>query len=150
MAAAPAGREPVGIFGSWGAFSDASPHRCYAIATSEGGRRGAQWRSFAAVSHWPERHIRAQVHFRLREPRARNSPVAVYVGETRFALVAGRVDAWAPDARADAAIVAAMRGGTSMRVAWVSPEGHNRSDGYLLKGVASAIDAAALACAPRR
>jgi hypothetical protein len=34
-----------------------------------------------------------------------------------------------------------------MRVAWVSKEGRDRSDGYLLKGVASAIDAAAVGCA---
>ncbi|MFD2498952.1 hypothetical protein ACFSTI_09010 [Rhizorhabdus histidinilytica] len=42
-----------------------------------------------------------------------------------------------------------MRGATSMRIAWVSNDGRNRSDGYLLKGVATAIDAATLGCAGR-
>ncbi|RVT95001.1 hypothetical protein [Sphingomonas crocodyli] len=148
LAAAPPGRQPIGIFGDWGAFRDPKPRHCYAIAIPET-RRSGEWRPFASVAHWPERNIRNQVHFRLREERAPRSPIALFVGETRFPLVAGRVDAWAPDARADAAIVAAMRSGTSMRVAWVSKKGKDRSDGYLLKGVASAIDAAAIGCARR-
>ena len=147
-AAAPAGRQQIGIFDGWGAFRDVSPRHCYAIATPET-RRSGEWRPFATIAHWPDRGIRNQFHARLREERAPRSPIALYVGEARFPLVAGRVDAWAPDARADAAIVEAMRSGTSMRVAWVSKDGHDRSDGYLLKGVASAIDAAAIGCARR-
>jgi len=65
-------------------------------------------------------------------------------------MVAGAVDAWALNPQADAAIIAAMRGGASMRIAWVSADGRDRSDGYLLKGAATAIDAAALGCAGRR
>ena len=143
---APAGRSTLGIFSGWGAFRDAVPPRCYAIATPEG-RGGGAWRSFASVGIWPRQHIGGQVHFRLREPRAPNSPVRLIFGDKSFALVAASVDAWAPDPRGDAAVVAAMRGGTSMRIAWVSKDGRDRSDGYLLKGVATAIDAAALGCA---
>jgi len=146
IAAAPAGRTSLGIFGGWGAFRDVNPARCYAIATPE--RRGSgKWRSFASVAVWPKQRISGQVHFRLREPRAPNSPIRLIFGERSFPLVAASVDAWAPDPRADAAIIATMRSATSMRVAWVSKEGRDRSDGYLLKGVASAIDAAAVGCA---
>jgi hypothetical protein len=150
VAAAPPGRQSLGIFSSWGAFRDNAPPRCYAIATPEGGRRGSKWQSFAAVGIWPTRRLSGQVHFRLREPRAKGSPIRLIFGDASFPLVAGGVDAWAPDPRGDAAIIAAMRGGTSMRVAWVSVDGRDRSDGYLLKGIASAIDAAALGCARRK
>jgi hypothetical protein len=146
VSAAPPGREPLGIFSGWGAFRDAQPPRCYAIATPE--RRGSgERRSFASVAIWPRQKINGQVHFRLREPRRPNSPIRLIFGDRSFALVAASVDAWAPGPRADAAIIATMRSGTSMRIAWVSKEGRNRSDGYLLKGVATAIDAAALGCA---
>lgn len=148
LGAAPAGRVTLGIFSGWGAFGDANPRRCYAIATPER-RGGGQWRSFASVAIWPQRRISGQVHFRLREPRAPNSPVRLVFSEKNFPLVAASVDAWAPDPRADAAIIAAMRGSRSMRIAWVSKDGRDRSDGYLLKGIATAIDAAALGCARR-
>lgn len=142
------GRVTLGIFSGWGAFRDTIPPRCYAIASPE--RRGSgQYRSFASVAIWPKQQIRGQVHFRLRVARAPNSPIRLIFGDRNFALVAASVDAWAPDRQADAAIIAAMRGATSMRVAWVSKDGRNRSDGYLLKGVATAIDSAALGCARR-
>jgi hypothetical protein len=148
VSAAPPGRVPLGIFGNWGAFRDARPLRCYAIATPE--RRGSgEWRSFASVAVWPRQKIGGQVHFRLREPRRPNSPIRLIFGDRSFPLVAASLDAWAPDPRADAAIIGAMRGATSMRIAWVSNDGRNRSDGYLLKGVATAIDAATLGCAGR-
>lgn len=148
LAAAPSGRVTLGIFSGWGAFRDESPRRCYAIATPER-RNGGQWRSFASVGVWPQQGISGQVHFRLREPRAPNSPIRLVFSDKSFPLAAASVDAWAPDPRGDAAIIAAMRGSRSMRIAWVSKDGRDRSDGYLLKGVATAIDAAALGCARR-
>lgn len=139
-------RATLGIFSGWGAFRDAKPPRCFAIATPERRGKGAH-RSFASVAIWPRQRINGQVHFRLREPRKPNSPTRLIFGDRSFPLIAASLDAWAVNPRADAAIVAAMRNGTSMRIAWVSTDGRNRSDGYLLAGVATAIDAAALGCA---
>jgi len=150
IAAVPAGRAPLGIFSAWGAFRDAAPLHCYAIATPEGRRRDGPWQSFAAVGVWPTRGINGQVHFRLRVARAPKSAVRLIFGDRIFPMVAGAVDAWALNPQADAAIIAAMRGGASMRIVWVSADGRDRSDGYLLKGAATAIDAAALGCAGRR
>lgn len=142
------GRETLGIFSHWGAFRDADPPRCFAIATPVRHSSG-KWRSFASVAVWPRQRISGQVHFRLRVERAPGSPVRLIFGDRSFPLAGAAVDAWAPDPRADAAIIAAMRTGTSMRIAWVSKDGRDRSDGYLLKGVATAIDAAALGCTRR-
>ena len=66
-----------------------------------------------------------------------------------FQLVGGGRDAWAPDARADADIQAAMRSGLAMVVETRSTQGLIVRDLYRLRGAATAIDAAAIACARR-
>lgn len=132
------------MFETWGAFRDVSPARCYAIAMpmTRHGRDG-----FATISHWPGQRIRGQVQFRLSRGHAQRTPVTLSIGDRRFALVAGAADAWAADARGDAAIVAAMRSGTSMSVETRDPRGRAYADAYALRGAATAIDAAALGCA---
>lgn len=145
-------RDSLGIFESWGAFSDpggAKGPRCYAIAQPLA-RRGQSPRGFASVGTWPRARVRGQLHIRLSRPRAADAPVLLKVGERRFTLVAGQVDAWAADARMDAQIVAAMRAATGMSVASVGASGRGFADSYALRGAATAIDAAALGCARLR
>lgn len=140
-------RESLGIFDRWGAFTDPSPRRCYAIAQPVQAGGAAGWRPFASIATWPGQGARNQLHIRLsrdRDPRAR---VTLSVGERRFALVAGNADAWAPDKRTDAAVVAAIRSGRSMSVETLSKSGVPFADVYALRGAATAIDAAALGCA---
>lgn len=148
--AAPAGaRDSLGVYAAWGAFRDASPHRCFAIAQPLRAGGASGWRPFAAVATWPDQGVRSQLHIRLsrsRDPRAR---VTLSVGERRFDLVAGDADAWAPDKRTDAAIVAAMRASRSMSVETVSKGGTPFADVYALQGAATAIDAAGLGCISR-
>jgi hypothetical protein len=139
------GRETLGVFEGWGAFRDASPRRCYAIARPVEKSVGAE--PFASVATWPGDRVRSQLHVRLsrtRHPRAR---VTLAIGERRFELVAGDADAWSPDIRTDAAVVSAIREGRSMSVESVSANGNAFADTYALKGAATAIDAAALGCA---
>ncbi len=143
-AAAP---EAIGIFGQWGAFSENSK-RCYAIAEPEG--RAREGRPFASVGFWPGNQAGGQLHLRLSRPKRAGSAILLTIGERSFQLVGGGVNAWAPDPRADAAIVAAMRGALEMAVATRSEGGALIRDRYTLRGAPSAIDAAALACATRR
>lgn len=138
------GREALGVFDSWGAFRDASPRRCYAIARPVGRHASAQ--PFASISTWPGERLHNQLHIRLSRARNARARVMLSVGERRFELVAGDSDAWAPDARTDAAVVAAIRSGRSMSVESVSAAGSPFADTYALKGAATAIDAAALGC----
>ena len=151
LTAAPAAaREPLGIFDRWGAFRDPSPLKCFAISTPvERSAGGGNWRPFASIATWPGQNARAQLHLRLsheRDPRAR---VTISVGDRRFELVAGNADAWAPDARTDAAIVAAIRAGRSLSVEALGKGGRPFVDVYALRGAATAIDAAALGCVGR-
>ncbi|MEH3040884.1 MAG: hypothetical protein PGN21_12545 [Sphingomonas paucimobilis] len=135
--------QAIGIHARWGAFRDEGPTRCYAISRPVQGRTGAP---FASVATWPGARVRGQLHVRLSRPKAARAGVVLAIGERRFDLTAGRVDAWSPDAATDRAIVAAMRGGRSMSVESVAANGAAFVDVYALSGAATAIDAAALAC----
>lgn len=139
-----AARESLGIFGSWGAFTDPSPARCYAIARPV--QAGGAGHPFASIATWPGQGARNQLHVRLSRERDARARVTLSVGERRFELVAGGADAWAPDARTDAAIVVAIRAGRSMSVETLARSGEPFADVYALRGAATAIDAASLAC----
>lgn len=139
-----AARETLGVYKGWGAFRDAAPHRCYAIARPvTAGGRSAGW---ASVASWPGRGLSASLHIRLSRERDRSAPVTLTIGERRFELAAGGLDAWATDAPSDRAIVAALRSGRSMSVEAVGDGGRPFADVYLLAGAATAIDAATLGC----
>lgn len=143
-----AARTSLGSFDGWGAFRDDAPLRCFAIAEPVRGG-GGKWRPFATVSTWPRAGVRGQVQLRLGRALRAGAPVTLIVGDRKFSLIAGGADAWAPDARADAMIVAALRSARSMSVASVAATGGGFVETYLLKGAATAIDAAALGCARR-
>ena len=145
--AVPAQAQPqaLGIFGQWGAFRY-SDH-CYAIAQPAGPRRRDAGRAFASVGDWPGRNIRGQVHFRFASPKRPGSAVLLRIDDRTFQLIGGGADGWAPDAAADAEIVTAMRTGVAMSVETRSQSGGLLRDDYKLRGAATAVDAAAIACA---
>lgn len=149
VAAAPAAAQPrsLGIFGAWGAFRDAA--RCYAIAEPNEAPPPEGWRPFASVGHWPGRGG-GQLHLRLSREKRQGSAVFARIDGRSFQLVGGGRDAWAADARADAEIQAAMRTGINLVVETRSTRGLPVRDHYRLRGAATAMDAAAIACAPRR
>ncbi|MBY8829074.1 invasion associated locus B family protein [Hephaestia mangrovi] len=138
-------RQAIGVWHGWGAFRESSPARCFALATPV--RRGTG--AFASVATRPDRGIRNQVALHLSRPVRDGLAPTLSIDERRFTLTAQGDNAWAPDARTDAAIVAAMRSARSMSVSGVSTTGRPFADTYALPGAASAIDAAALACLPR-
>ncbi|QTD56680.1 hypothetical protein [Parasphingorhabdus cellanae] len=141
-----AAKDSLGIFNSWGAFRDADVPRCYALAESEEIRGKAERKSYASVGFWPKRNIRAQFHVRLSRDRSTNSRVMLGIGGRRFQLTANRSDGWSQDRRMDAAIVAALRSSNSMTIESTGRDGKPIVDAYLLRGAATAIDAASLGC----
>lgn len=142
-------RDPLGVFGRWGAFRDAAPRRCFAIVEPDPRRTKGAWRPFISVANWPGQQVRNQLHIRLRKDRKPGTPVTLAIGPQKFPLVAGTADAWAPDPRADAAIVRAMRSGEWILVTARAEKGGSFVDSYPLRGAATAIDAATVACARR-
>lgn len=140
-------RSSLGIFDDWGAFRDPRLPRCYAISKGERSRGAREFEPYATVGTWPNRNIRNQVHVRLSRRLASNGTVTLRVGGESYRLTAGEADAWAADKRMDAAIVAAMRSGSRMSVTATDRGGNRFTDRYSLAGVATAIDAATIACA---
>ncbi|SIN85721.1 hypothetical protein SAMN02745824_2056 [Parasphingorhabdus marina DSM 22363] len=139
-------KDSLGVFNNWGAFRDPDVPRCYAIAESEEITGKASRKSYASVGFWPGRGIRAQFHVRLSRDRSTNSRVMVSIAGRRFQLTANRSDGWSQDRRMDAAIIAALRSAKSMSVESVGRDGKPIVDAYLLRGAATAIDAASLGC----
>jgi hypothetical protein len=147
MLAAPAAAQlqSLGIFQTWGAFRE--PDRCWAITEPYRSPRPEGWRPFASIGYWPASGVRSQVHFRLSREKRPGSAVLLRIDDLTFQLQGGGNNAWAPDRRADADIVAAMRTGLEMNVETRSVRGTFVRDSYRLRGAATAIDAAAIACA---
>jgi hypothetical protein len=140
-------RQPLGTFFFWGAFRD--NERFFAIAEPQSASADEGQRPFASVGWWPGRGLAGQLHVRLGREKRQGSAVLLRVDGRTFQLVSGPRDAWAPDARADADIVAAIRTGIEMSVETRSARGQIMRDLYRLRGAATAIDAAAIACRRR-
>lgn len=151
LIASPAlGREALGMFGEWGAFRDPATPRCYAIAKAAPSTMQRDYQPYATVAWWPRQKVRGQVHFRLSRKLQQGAPIVLTVGRERINLVGGGGDAWAADARGDAAIVAAMRSATEMTINARDANGRGFSNTWSLQGAATALDAATLACAQLR
>ncbi len=139
-------RDSLGIFGGWGAFRDATPYRCYAIAQPED-ERGSPQAGYATLSWWPSRNIRGQFHVRFAAALRDGTSVFLSAGGRRWRLTASENEAWSPSARHDAYIIAKLRAASAMHVTGIDRKHGNFSDFYSLQGAASAFDAAALGCA---
>ena len=147
-APAEAQRQSLGIFFQWGAFEEED--RCFAIAEPERSPRPRDWKPFASIGYWPGQGVRGQLHIRLSREKREGSAVLLKIDDRTWQLIGDGNNAWAPDRRADAEIVAAMRTGVDMTVETRSDRGARVRDYYRLRGAATAIDAAAVACARPR
>lgn len=148
-APAEAQRRPLGTWYFWGAFRD--NERCFAIAEPQQQAQPSEpgARPFASIGWWPGRGLSGQLHVRLGRDKRPGSAVLLRIDGRTFQLLSGRRDAWAPDPRADAEIVTAMRTGVEMSVETRSGRGTLIRDLYRLRGAATAIDASAIACRRR-
>jgi hypothetical protein len=149
LAPAAEARDSLGVVDAWGAFRDPQVPRCYAIAQPDEVRGSRQYRPFASIGYWPKRGVRGQFHLRLSRAMAKGQAVTLTIGIRRFRLTGGGGDAWARDKAMDASIIAAMRSAREMSASSQDARGNTIRDLYLLKGAATAMDAAALGCARR-
>ena len=146
VAAPAAARDSLGVFETWGAFRDPGVPRCYAMARSA--RRGGPI-GYATVGIWPRAKVRGQVYFRLSRAVGPGTRIDLRIAGQTIALVGSGSNAWAPDARGDAATIAAMRSAERMTLRARVPgrQGGSFVDSYLLAGAATAMDAALVGCA---
>jgi hypothetical protein len=147
--AAPALAQPqtLGAWGHWAAFRDGA--RCYAISQPSQAPEAQGWQPFASVGTWPGRGRGGQLHVRLSRAARAGSAVLLRIDGRTFQLIGAGREAWAPDARADADIQAAMRTGIDLAVETRATDGLAVRDLYRLRGAATAMDAASIACTRR-
>ena len=139
--------QTLGAWGNWAAFRDSA--RCYAISQPYEAPEAQGWQPFASVGTWPGRARGGQLHVRLSRAARAGSAVLLRIDGRTFQLTGAGRDAWAPDGRADADIQTAMRTGIDLVVETRSTEGAQVRDLYRLRGAATAMDAASIACARR-
>ncbi len=149
-AAAPlAAKDRLGVYQGWAAFRDPSTPRCYAISAPEETVGTPTRNGYLSVGFWPNRNVAHQIYVRLSRERSSNSAITLSAGGRRFRMKVDGHNGWAIDRRMDLAIVAAMRSATSLSVESIGRDGRSIVDAYSLRGAPSAIDAAALGCAPQ-
>lgn len=145
-----AAQNSLGVFSGWGAFENKASGRCYAIAKAQPDPRQRERQPYMTVTSVPHQRIAGQIYWRLSRTPSKSAPVGVQIGPTYFRIAARGPDAWAQDATQDAAMNAALRGAEQLSVIYRDNKGRRFSDRYRLTGAATAIDAAALACANLR
>ena len=85
-------RDTIGIYRGWGAFRDAAPPRCYAIARPV--MAGGRTTGFATIATWPKRGLRASLYIRLSRERDRSA--GERRGHATFGAIGDIGCRWAP------------------------------------------------------
>ena len=133
--------------GAWAAIDRGSV--CEALSRSQKIAPKDKVQAIAGVSFTADHRRWGEFHVQLsRLPRG-DSTVMLNVGSQPFLLATRGGWAWSRGPAQAEAIVAALRGGTTMSVASRDAAGVRFSDPYLLDGAPTAIDAAAARCSLR-
>ena len=134
--------------GNWAALQSQDGRHCRAAARSLRDAPKGSEQARATFAFDVGRGRRGEFHVRLSRAVRSGSSVMLSLGGQPFQLVARGPDAWSIGTAQDAAIIAAARVATGMRVEARDQRGRRFADRYLLAGAPSAIDAAAAGCAP--
>ena len=122
---------------------------CEALSRSQKIAAKDKVQAIAGVSFTPDHRRWGEFHVQLsRMPRA-DASVMLNIGNQPFLLTTRGGWAWSRGPAQSDAIIAALRGATTMSVASRDGAGVRFSDPYLLDGAPTAIDAAAARCALR-
>lgn len=133
--------------GAWAAIDRGGV--CEALSRSQKIAPKDKVQAFAGVSFTADHRRWGEFHAQLsRLPRG-DATVMLNVGNQPFLLATRGGWAWSRGPAQAEAIIAALRGGTTMSVASRDAAGVRFTDPYLLDGAPTAIDAAAARCSLR-
>ena len=133
--------------GQWAAFEEQG--KCRAMARSLRNAAKGQPQAFAAILFDPVRRQNGVLSVRLNRPARPGASIVLTVGTQPFLLRGNGAIAWSRGPAQEAAILAAMRANSGMRVEARDAGGRRSVDRYLLDGAPTAIDAAAAQCSRR-
>lgn len=144
----------VAVKTDWSVFTEESPKECWGVSspketvnTRDGApvsvRRGD---ILLFVTFRPGGGASGEVSFTGGYPFASGSTVKVDIGGTTFDLVTDGEWAWTVDAAADAAILAALKGGETAVLSAASGKGTKTQDTFSLRGFTAAMAEAETRC----
>lgn len=144
----------LGSSKDWTAYQANSPDGkvCYALSkpTAINPKKAARDPIFMLISTWPGRNVRDELQIVPGYVYKEGEAVFAQVGSTRtefFTRNDGKSgSAWVKEERDETALVAAMRGGSTLTVSGVSKRGTKTTDTYSLSGITTALDRAHSAC----
>ena len=131
--------------GAWAAIDRGAA--CEALSRSMRIAAKGKVQAEAGFTFSADRRRWGEFHARLRRMPRAGAVVMLNVGDQPFLLVSRGNEAWSAGPLQEQAIIAALRGATGMTVETRDSAGRRFVDPYSLDGAATAIDAAAAACA---
>jgi hypothetical protein len=134
--------------GSWAAIDRGAT--CEALGRSARIAPKGKVQAIAGFTFSADGRRWGEFHARLRRMPRAGAAVMLKVGDQPFMLVSRGNMAWSDGPLEDQAIIAALRGATVMSVESRDSSGQRFLDPYALDGAATAIDAAAAACAGKK
>ena len=120
---------------------------CEALSRSLRVAAKGKVQAIAGFSFSPDHRLWGQFHARLRRMPRTGAAVMLHVDDQPFLLVSRGNEAWSSGPLQEQAIIAALRSANGMSVESRDSSGRRFIDPYSLDGAATAIDAAAAACA---
>jgi hypothetical protein len=144
----------LGASKEWVAYQATTPDGkvCYALGKPGAilPKKAARDPIYFIVSTWPSRKVQDELEVVPGYLYKENEPVFAEVGNHKTEFVSrndgGSGAAWVKEPADEAALVAAMRGGSSLRVTGVSKRGTKTEDTYSLSGLTTALDRTHEAC----
>ena len=130
---------------SWAAIDRGGT--CEALSRSLRVAAKGKVQALAGFTFSPDQRRWGEFHARLRRMPRAGAAVMLRIDDQPFLLVARANEAWSEGPLQEQAIIAALRGGSGMTVESRDSAGRRFIDPYSLEGAATAIDAAAAACA---
>jgi len=144
----------LGASRDWTAYQTNTPDGkvCYAVSTPTVTQpaRAARDPIYVIVSTWPGRNVKDEMQIVPGYQYKDGQPALARAGDRKaefFTENDGKAGtAWADDPADEAALVAAMRSGSTMVVTGTSKRGIKTTDTYSLAGLVQALDRAHSAC----
>lgn len=144
-APAPAATQVITARATWAAIDRGST--CEAIGRAARIAAKGKVQAVAGFTFSADRRRWGEFHARLRRMPRPGATVMLRVGDQPFLLISRGNIAWSANAQQDQAIIAALRSAGGMTVEARDGAGQRFVDAYAAEGAATAIDAAAAACA---
>jgi hypothetical protein len=140
----------TGSFGSWETYSGAEKKAAVCYMGSEPrkakGKYKRRGQTLVVITHRPAEKSVNVVNIQAGYTYLKDSPVQLTIDGAVYEMFTDGGNAWAADAKSDAALVRAMRAGSTLIVQGMSSRGTVTTDTYSLSGFSKAHNTMNRAC----